>query len=105
MPFVGGGAPCGGAAVCGFGYYCDPMRGICAANPDLGEPCILSREGTTAELQCVRGWCDRDGTKACIERKADGEPCTSMYECAGFCDPATQQCAGGSWSVPVCDVP
>jgi hypothetical protein len=106
VPYVGTGGACGATAVCGMGSYCDPMGGSCAPLPDLGDACVLSRDGTTAALQCLRGRCDRYGTKKCVEPKADGEPCASMDECAGYCDMAQARCAGAAPpSQPLCTVP
>lgn len=103
VPYVGLGASCGATAVCGMGYYCDSGTGKCAALPVVGQPCMLTRAGTTTRLQCVASWCDADGTKICQPRKADGEPCTSQCifqpcifddQCVGYCDTSTQTCAG-----------
>ena len=100
---TGLGASCGATAVCGMGYYCDSGTGECAALPVVGQPCMLTRAGTTTRLQCVASWCDADGTKICQPRKADGEPCTSQCifqpcifddQCVGYCDTSTQTCAG-----------
>ena len=104
IPLVGNGAPCGGAAQCGWGYYCDPATSACAAYPDVGQPCVLSRDGTTAQLPCMRGWCDASGTKTCVAPKADGEPCTSFDQCASFCDAVQQRCTSG-YVPPVCTPP
>jgi len=81
------------------------MSSVCAALPDLGQVCVLSRDGTTAELTCMRGRCDRDGTKKCVALKADGEPCTAPDECLGYCDPVQHQCIGGTYVPPVCTPP
>ena len=113
VPYVGLGASCGATAVCGMGYYCDSGTGKCAALPVVGQPCLLTRAGTTSRLQCVASWCDADGTKICQPRKADGEPCTSpcMFQpctldeqCVGYCDTSTQTCAGAGQGI-VCVTP
>jgi hypothetical protein len=92
VPYVGLDASCGGTALCGDGYYCDSGSGVCAALPTVGQTCVLSRSGTTAQLWCIGGWCDAAGTKACQPKKADGEPCTSYDQCVGSCDTLTQTC-------------
>jgi hypothetical protein len=104
IPLVGLGARCGGLAECGMGYYCDSGSGTCAPQPTIGQSCVLSRNDTTAQLQCIGGWCDAAGTKACQPRKADGQTCTSYDECIGYCDTSTQTCAGASQG-PGCIVP
>ncbi len=105
VPLVGLGAPCGAASYCGWGSYCDSATSACAAYPDLGQACVLSRNGTTAELRCIRGTCDSSGTKTCVARKPEGEACTSYDECASyFCDSVQQRC-GGVYVPPVCTPP
>jgi len=105
VPLVGLGKQCGAAAQCGWGYYCDSATSGCAAYPDLGQACVLSRDGTTAELMCMRGRCDDAGTKKCVAPKADGEACTSPEECASYaCDSVQQRCISG-YVPPVCTPP
>src|SRR6266508_3627291 len=111
LPLVGVGSPCGASAVCGWGLFCDSQTSRCAALPTIGESCVLSRDGTTADLQCFGvAWCDKDDTKKCRAPKADGEPCQysqpgwySQLECLGYCDD-TQHCTGSA-SQPVCTPP
>ena len=106
VPLVGLGASCGAAARCGWGSYCDPATSACAAYPDLGQPCVLTRDGTTAQLPCMHGWCDASGTKKCVSPKADGEPCSSYDECASYaCDTVQQRCVGSGYVPQVCVPP
>jgi hypothetical protein len=92
VPYVGLGASCGAAGVCGPGYQCDSGSGVCVAQPTVGQACVVTRAGTTAQLWCIGGWCDAAGTKMCQPLKADGEPCTSLDQCVGSCDTSTQTC-------------
>jgi len=93
VPYVGSGASCGATALCGAGYQCDSGSGVCAAQPTIGQTCVVSLSGTTAQLWCIGGWCDAAGTGTCQPWKADGEPCTSSDQCVGLsCDTSTQTC-------------
>jgi hypothetical protein len=101
LRIAGEGESCG-IRPCGFGYRCDAASSTCVVLPDIGQRCVLEIDGTTGELQCVSGWCDVDGTKACRAPKGEGEPCGDWgpqafpgrhgQECDGYCDPTTQRC-------------
>jgi hypothetical protein len=94
VPDVGLGASCGAVGVCGPGYECDSGSAVCVAQPTVGQACVVSRSGTTAQRGCIGGWCDAAGTKTCQPRKADGEPCTSLDQCVGLsCDTSTHTCS------------
>ena len=86
------GAKCDGAgAVCGDAHYCNVEAGsFCVERPNVNEPCsdqIPCKE----DAHCVAG--------TCLEKDANGSPCTLDDECmGGFCvmasGEATGDCAG-----------
>ncbi len=70
------GGVCDGAAPCSDGAFCN-RDGRCQAFGEAGDDCE-STSRCQAGLRCV--------DDICVEKLADGEPCTSVAQCAsGFC--------------------
>jgi hypothetical protein len=95
--------------------YCDPVTSTCKLFGAVGEDC--TERDCLEDLRCdsatqrcaarieaggaCQGWdcaplhyCNDAGV--CEPLKQDGAPCTTLFECVGLCDPATQTCQEGS---------
>jgi len=91
--------------LCKTGLACDGYTALCDADVDadlgLGDACADA--SWTLLGECVDGWCDLFGSKACEPWKQDGEECFEPAECASrTCrdDGSGKECVPWSFCVP-----
>ncbi|MCE7888525.1 MAG: hypothetical protein DYH12_02280 [Sorangiineae bacterium PRO1] len=99
--------------------YCDWQTEVCKTRLPIGSPCELDEcavaatcsfddaggkscvastpiGGDCSNVSCVEdAYCDQTSQK-CVKLKGAGEPCSSFFECDGFCDSDTGKCEGSS---------
>ena len=99
------GAACWDSAQCGPSDWCDPLAGVCAPRPELGEPC----GGPCQDGECVADASSPTGRR-CLQPAEEGQrcdpaPCRTGLRCReGRCAPpstdtcaAPTDCAEGLW--------
>lgn len=79
------------SAVCGDGFYCDPMARSCMADAAAGASCGAGYNQCGDGLTCLGA----GPFATCSAKYTDGHPCALDGDCAGgLCDKASTQAQG-----------